>query len=45
VAILANSIVKSVIAFRLGTPTLGWPTATIMTASAAVTITAALVVG
>lgn len=45
VAILANSIVKSMIAFRLGTPTLGWPTATIMTASAAVTITAALVVG
>jgi uncharacterized membrane protein (DUF4010 family) len=45
VAVLANSIVKSAIAFRLGTSTLGWPTATILTVSAAVTITAALVVG
>ena len=44
-AVLANSLVKSGIAFRLGPPTLGWPTTTILLASAAITVTTALALG
>ena len=44
-AVLANSLVKSGIAFRLGPSTLGWPTTTILLASAAITVTTALALG
>jgi len=42
IAVLANSIVKSGIAVRLGSPALGWPTATILVASGTISIAAAL---
>ena len=42
IAVLANSVVKSGIAFRLGSPALGWPTATILVASGTISIAAAL---
>ena len=45
IAILANSLVKSAIAFRLGSRDLAWPAATILTASGAVAFASALAQG
>jgi uncharacterized membrane protein (DUF4010 family) len=45
VAVLANSLVKSVIAFRLGTPNLGWPAASVLIASGVVAMVSAFAQG